>query len=207
MSVKAHVHPNSITDLLREKFDAVTIHTCTDTHPYTRRHIHLQRSDQQMYFYGGEMCSLSLLVALAANLGTLWQWWSNPSQTECIKELRAGRGRGWRQNDPYPEERDSFHYLATEKEKGGERERKKRRSRLDVHFITAAQSRDLSPSWQIATGTASDVHCEAAGRTAGHGPLIMSKTYLDLLFSLQFSDHSCTHAQACSLRHLQSPKL
>lgn len=110
------------------------------------------------------MCFLSLLVALAPNLGTLWQWWNSPSQPECREGWEWGEEE-WRQADPHPDERDSFHYRTSEKER--ERENQKGTEQggstgTDSFCLQHPQSRNLSPWWQITTATASDVQLEAA---------------------------------------------
>lgn len=55
-----------------------------------------------------------------------------------------GGGR-WTQTDPYPEERDSFHYRTAEKKEGENKNQRRGERRAGVHFIIEPQSRNLSP--------------------------------------------------------------
>lgn len=117
------------------------------------------------------MCSLSLLVALAANLGTLWQWWSNPSETRCIKELRA-RGGGRRGGGAkWPSTWGETHFITWRQErKEGKREEEKW-SWCSFYYEGPEQGavphRDGSPQEVPLTFTPRS--------TGGRAPLIMSK--------------------------------
>lgn len=157
------------------------------------------------------MWSSSLLVALAPNLCTLWQWWSSPSQPDCGEGWRVRRGN-----------------------RGGLTHILKR----EIHFITKLQrdrkrveEREKFMGWLVGGGGdsfyyrtpkqktvpvvtdclckclwCSEWRCEAALQ------LIKSETYRDTAFSLQ-TDHSCSRTYANTLlpaaqnTHLQQHKL
>lgn len=141
------------------------------------------------------MCFLSLLVALAPNLGTSWQWWSSPSQPECRDGWTWGEEE-WRQADPHPDHRDSFHYTTSEKK----RERTRRgQSKVGVHiqinFVAAPQSRNLSPWWQIVTATASDVWSCTGLSNISH--ITHAHNYISLHFKIYFRVQH-TQTQPCT---------
>lgn len=109
------------------------------------------------------MCFLSLLVALAPNLGTLWQWWNSPSQPECREGWEWGEENGGRLTHILTKE---IHFI-TELQRKRERENQKGTEQggitgTDSFCLQHPQSRNLSPWWQITTATASDVQLEAA---------------------------------------------